>query len=586
MDFSSPKLRKILVGVAIFVVVVFIVIRFFRRSNYSYPNATEQNEYTITSIAATTPATTPASVTVTIPASPAAGIKAGELVFLYGLTPGTLTGTKPTTNLPQNVTAPAGAIAVYVLATPAPTATTFAIEGAVSGTITGGKVQTIGFQPMASMNDANTQCQNNYAFDLLDSTITPKVYTPTSPQTLSSSSKTLNLASAMTFASGDRVTVVGANDSTGSPAFLMVDAGSTGTSVTFTTASIAGLASGTATILPQSPVAHVTKAYNNRQACISASAMNYTLSHCKYLPPADGSRPYIPTDLNDPATAAYTEYTTAMNTIQAQYAPALTRAQNNTFPAGNPTTTGGALTGTTLSSVDKVNIVTAARKADLAGATRKYLASVCPGFYAPGNPSDPAGDPTSTYTTWSVRSGNAAPPASGTGFWYATAAAASGTGGIPDKDIMKWAKNAGIVTYSGGVSGVTVTNGGSGYVNGASVTFTGGGGTGGTGTIVVTNGALTGVTITAPGVGYTSAPTMTFAAGAAGTGAVTQVTLVQTLNASAPLVTSGATFAPSGESSPITYGSDFSKKDSAGEENWRKAYYSGPGTFPKPTYAP
>ena len=577
MDFSSPKLRKILIGVAIFVVVAFIVIRFFRRSNYSYPNPTEQNEYTITSITATA-GSTPASVTVTIPASPAAGIKAGELVFLYGLTPGTLTGTKPTTNLPQNVTAPAGAIAVYVLAAPAPTATTFAIEGSVSGTITGGKVQTIGFQPMASMNDANTQCQNQYAFDLLDSTITPKVYTPSgNPQTLSSSARALNLASAMTFASGDRVTVVGANDSTGSPAFLIVDGGSTGTSVTFTAASIAGLVSGT--ILPQSPVANVTKAYNNRQACISASAMKYTLSHCKYLPPADGSRPYIPTDLNDPATAAYKAYTEAMNTIQAQYAPALTRAQNNTFPVGSPATTGGALGGTALSSADKVNIVTAARKADLAGATRKYLASVCPGFYAPGNPSD--SDPTSTCTTWEVKTGGATPPATGTGFWYATAATTN-SGGIPDKDIMKWAKNAGVVTYSGGVSGVTVPSGGSGYVNGAQVTFTGGGGKDATGTIVVTNGVLTGVTITAPGSGYTSAPTMTFAAGAAGAGAVTQATLTQSLNASSPLVTSGATFMPNGESL-ITYGTDFSKGP-AGDENWRKAYYSGPGTFPKPSY--
>ena len=579
MDLSNPKLRKILVGVAIFVVVVFIVIRFFRRSNYSYPNATEQNEYTITSIVATTPATTPASLTVTT--STASGIKAGELVFLYGLTGGgTLSGTKPTTNIPPGVTAPAGATAVYVLTV---AGSTFTIEGTVSAPITGGKVQTIGYQPMTSMNDANTTCQNQYAFDLLDNTITPKVFTGNSPQTLSSTSISLNLASPMTLAVGDRVTVVGANESTGSPAFLMVGTASTNsTTVTFTAASITALAGGTATILPQSPVANVTKAYNTRQGCISASAMTYTLSHCKYLPPADGSRPLIPTSATDPvAAAAYSDYTTAMNTIQAQYAPALTRAQNNTFPQG------GTLTGATLTTAQKIDIVTAARKADLAGATRKYLASVCPGFYAPGDPTLP--DPTPTYKTWSVKSGASPAPSTFTDptFWYATAAVSAGTGGILDADIMAWVANAGIVTYSGGVSGVTVTTGGSGYVNGSPVSFSGGGGTGATGTAVVTNGALTGVTITAPGTGYTSAPAAVFTAG---TGAVTTVSLVQTLNASGPFIGSGS-FTPSVSGGPsvtgqmIPYTTDRYSRGPSGDENWRKAYYSGAGTYPRPTYA-
>jgi len=582
MDLSNPKLRKILVGVAIFVVVVFIVIRFFRRSNYSYPNTTEQNEYTITSIVAgaAATATTPASVTVTIPASPAAGIKAGELVFLYGLTGGTLSGTKPTTNIPPGVTAPAGATAVYVLTV---AGSTFTIEGTVAGTITGGKVQTIGYQPMTSMNDANTTCQNQYAFDLLDNTITPKVFTGNSPQTLSSTSRQLNLASPMTLAAGDRVTVVGANDSTGSPAFLMVDTGSTNsTTVTFTTASITALAGGTATVLPQSPVANVTKAYNTRQACISASAMTYTLSHCKYLPPADGSRPLIPTSATDPvAAAAYSDYTTAMNTIQAQYAPALTRAQNNTFPQG------GTLSGASLSTQQKIDIVTAARKADLAGATRKYLASVCPGFYAPGDPTLP--DPTSTYTRWSTRKGGNAPTSSDPPtFWYATEAVSGGAGGISDADIMAWVANAGIVTYSGGVSGVTVTSGGTGYTSAPTVAFSGGGGTGATGTAVVAGGVVTGVTITAPGTGYTSAPAITFTGGG-GNGAVTTVSLVQTLNASGPFIGSGS-FTPSVSGGPsvtgqlIPYTADRYSRGPSGDENWRKAYYSGAGTYPRPTY--
>ena len=152
---------------------------------------------------------------------------------------------------------------------------------------------------------------------------------------------------------------------------------------------------------------------------------------------------------------------------------------------------------------------------------------------------------------------------------------------------MAWVANAGIVTYSGGVSGVTVTSGGSGYATGAQAIFTGGGGTGATGTAAVTNGALTGVTITNAGTGYTSAPTVSFQAG---TGAVTQVTLVQTLNASGPFISSGS-FTPSVSGGPsvtgqmIPYTADRYSRGPAGEENWRKAYYSGAGTYPRPTYA-
>ena len=220
----------------------------------------------------------------------------------------------------------------------------------------------------------------------------------------------------------------------------------------------------------------------------------------------------------------------------------------------------------------------------MAGATRKYLASVCPGFYAPGDPQLP--DPTPTYKTWSVKSGASPAPSTFTDptFWYATLAVSAGTGGISDADIMAWVANAGIVTYSGGVSGVTVTTGGSGYVNGSPVSFSGGGGTGATGTAVVTNGALTGVTITAPGTGYTSAPAAVFTAG---TGAVTTVSLVQTLNASGPFISSGS-FAPPG-GGPVTnqiipYTADRYSRGPSGDENWRKAYYSGPGTYPRPTY--
>lgn len=72
---------------------------------------------------------------------------------------------------------------------------------------------------------------------------------------------------------------------------------------------------------------------------------------------------------------------------------------------------------------------------------------------------------------------------------------------------------------AGGVSGVFVTNGGSGYTTAPTVTITGGGGTGATGVATITGGIVAGVTITNAGSGYTSLPTIAFSGGD-GTGAV------------------------------------------------------------------
>jgi len=68
------------------------------------------------------------------------------------------------------------------------------------------------------------------------------------------------------------------------------------------------------------------------------------------------------------------------------------------------------------------------------------------------------------------------------------------------------------------VDSVTITAGGSGYTSVPTVTFSGGGGLGATGTAVLTSQAVTSITITAIGSDYTSAPTVAFSGGA-GTGA-------------------------------------------------------------------
>lgn len=78
-------------------------------------------------------------------------------------------------------------------------------------------------------------------------------------------------------------------------------------------------------------------------------------------------------------------------------------------------------------------------------------------------------------------------------------------------------KAAPTVAASGAVDTVTIGAGGTGYTTAPTVAFTGGGGTGATGTATVSGGAVTGVTITNPGSGYTSPPTIAFTG--AGTGA-------------------------------------------------------------------
>ncbi len=76
----------------------------------------------------------------------------------------------------------------------------------------------------------------------------------------------------------------------------------------------------------------------------------------------------------------------------------------------------------------------------------------------------------------------------------------------------------------GSILKVNVTNGGSGYTSAPSVVFTGGAGTGATGTATVINGAVTAVTINLGGSNYTSAPTVSFSGGG-GTGAVASAVL-------------------------------------------------------------
>jgi hypothetical protein len=75
-----------------------------------------------------------------------------------------------------------------------------------------------------------------------------------------------------------------------------------------------------------------------------------------------------------------------------------------------------------------------------------------------------------------------------------------------------------IPSYYRYVSQLTIDNAGSGYSSEPTLTFSGGGGTGATGTAEVYSGEIVGVKVTNPGTGYTSSPTVTISGGG-GTGA-------------------------------------------------------------------
>ncbi|MCE9555111.1 MAG: autotransporter-associated beta strand repeat-containing protein [Planctomycetes bacterium] len=93
-----------------------------------------------------------------------------------------------------------------------------------------------------------------------------------------------------------------------------------------------------------------------------------------------------------------------------------------------------------------------------------------------------------------------------------------------------------------GIASVAITNSGSNYsiasgnfaAGGNQVTFTGGGGSGATGRVVLdTNGGIAGVIITDPGTGYSSAPTMSIVGPVLGPGGVAATFGTVTLRSSA-----------------------------------------------------
>jgi len=673
LDISRQTLQKIIIGVVVLIIVVFVIMKIWRSSRYTWPNASELGSFSITAVSAAAAAgSTPALLTFTTGTTPH-GYSAGDLVSITGVT--NIVFAEPVTNIPLNAsaggaTAPTTAVYIYDVpeggttfrvkgtqAAPVPSVSAFGAKtgtgsftasqtvnitqtssgatgtatvssvssGSITalsaitpgtGTFTAGSAtvtpstgtnptQTVTISltsPTITVNNGasvvavsqpaynkvqNTDlltCQTTYATNLITS---PTTMSTTSSQTISSASggnKTVNVTSSTGFSPGDKVIIPGVVDSNNKSVVLFVES-VTSTSIVFTQASTSSISSGT--VLPSTAVSNITLAYNKRDQCVQLATNDYTIGHCKYLPQSGTGIPVVPLQSTDPvAFAAYQEYQTNIQKIQLAYAPAMSRVQQNqSFP------TPGSLTGVNLTQADKQRIVEAARKADLANATQKYLATACPGFYALTSGST-VNDNSAKYKNWSVDIGSSAPTtatADSKKFWAPSS-------GIPDADIMKWAQNAGVVTLSGPVTSVTVTgNGlGSGYTSAPTLAFSAPQQTGGataTGTATISGNKITSVTITNGGSGYTSAPTISFSGGTGGTAptasevnAGVTVQISTTLTATGGLVTSGTFTTTTGTPTTYTYTSGKYNLGTAGSENWRIAYKNGPGTYPEPTY--
>lgn len=75
------------------------------------------------------------------------------------------------------------------------------------------------------------------------------------------------------------------------------------------------------------------------------------------------------------------------------------------------------------------------------------------------------------------------------------------------------------------VGSVTVTDGGTLYAEGATISFTGGGGTGAAATAVAVDGVITEINVTDGGTGYTTVPTVVITAVNGGSGATATAVL-------------------------------------------------------------
>jgi len=208
----------------------------------------------------------------------------------------------------------------------------------------------------------------------------------------------------------------------------------------------------------------------------------------------------------------------------------------------------GAATATSTPPSEQV---LAARKADISGATRKYIASVCPNFYKTTTT-----DPTADYKTWAYVEAGTAP-----------------TNGLLKTDVSA----ANVTTWAGyaaktksSTSSVTVSPGAvdvgpvavadtTGFAVGDKVQFT----------YQVVNKDTGATTTSAPVMGTIKT-----------LGAGITLTPDTAVPATGYIIPSGTVIAKA----MVTASTTWSKLDATGVPNWKKARDYGPGSYPKPTW--
>ena len=109
-------------------------------------------------------------------------------------------------------------------------------------------------------------------------------------------------------------------------------------------------------------------AERTRSSCISTASSTYVQAKCTV---SDGTVPATGT----PARTAYDRFIQDQGGIQSAYVP----AQRTT-------------------AVGDISYLNASRKADISGATRRYIATACPTFYKPSS----GADPTLAYQGWTI----------------------------------------------------------------------------------------------------------------------------------------------------------------------------------------
>jgi hypothetical protein len=309
-------------------------------------------------------------------------------------------------------------------------------------------------------------------------------------------------------------------------------------------------------------IATAETAYAN---CVKGAVGTYSSSTCPEITTANiGTKP------SDATKAGYYDtYTTSeLPAIQVPYYSPLGTAISS-FTRGG--------------TVPSTDMVVAARKADLAGATRKYIAKVCPSFYTAA---DGTTAKTTAYTAWQTYT--ATPGNTSAEGFYGT--------NVTNASIITWADYAALTkqipvatasqAISAGTASFSVTlNDATGFVQNDFVQFT----------YQTYNSSTGAVTTVAPVLGKLTAvngAAITVAFYKNGSTAVPQAAFSAAnppvaMNAPSALLIPGGTVFARGliTSDLITAAEKWYKLDSSNVPNWKKARDYGPGSYPVQTWA-